>query len=168
MVISEPAYEFDLSGGALCLDFVNTVSDRLETPLDHVRTYADVLGFARQAGAMPDREIEELAAEATKDPEHARRVVELSTRVREAMFRIFRALAVDESPTDADLEALNTVLVQGLARARLVREGGAYRWSWAGDCSCPERPLWQIAHSAADLLASGRLDRVLRGELGIK
>jgi predicted RNA-binding Zn ribbon-like protein len=44
----------------------------------------------------------------------------------------------------------------------LVREGDAYRWSWAGDCSCLERPVWQIAHSAADLLASGQLDRVRR------
>ena len=41
-----------------------------------------------------------------------------------------------------------------------MREGDAYRWSWAGDCSCPERPLWQIAHAAADLLASDRLNRV--------
>ena len=160
MVISEPACEFDLSGGALCLDFVNTVSDRLEIPEDHLGTYADLLEFSRQAGAMPDREIEELAVEAKRDPQHAARVVEQSARLREVIFKIFRAIATGDSPTDEDLASLNSVLVEGLALARLVREEEAYRWSWAGDCSCPERPLWQIAHSAADLLASGRLDRV--------
>jgi predicted RNA-binding Zn ribbon-like protein len=158
--MSEAAFEFDLSGGSLCLDFVNTLSDRNGEPEEHLNAYADVLDFALQAGGMPADEVEELAVEAAPDPDHASRVTAAAIDAREVMFRIFHAIAENEVPDDADLEALNAVLVEGLAKARLVREGDAYRWSWTGECSCLERPLWQIAHSAADLLASGQLDRV--------
>jgi predicted RNA-binding Zn ribbon-like protein len=160
VVISEAAFEFDLSGGNLCLDFINTVSDRTGEPREHVETYGDLLEFARQAGAMPPAEVEELAAEATSDPAYATRVNAQALRTREVLYRIFRTIATENMPGDRDLAALNSILVDGLAKARLIREGDAYRWSWAGDCSCLERPLWQVAHSAADLLASGRLDRI--------
>ena len=160
MVISEIAFQFDLSGGNLCLDFVNTVSDRVQVPEEHLTTYVDLLAFTGQAGDMPSPEIEDLRVEAARDPAHSRQVFERAGFLREAMYRIFRAIAEGEVPEDSDLESLNAVLVEGLAKARLVRDGDAYRWSWAGDCSCLERPLWQIAHAAADLLASGQLDRV--------
>lgn len=154
------AFEFDLSGGALCLDFVNTLSDRTAEPDEHLRTYGDLLEFARQAGALSNTEVAELAAQAEADPDYGERTTARAVRTREALYRIFRAIADESVPRDEDLESFNSVLVEGLAQARLIREGNSYRWSWAGDCSCLERPLWQIAHSAADLLASGRLDRV--------
>lgn len=161
MVINSEAFRFDLSGGALCLDFVNTVSDRgLEDELDHIGSYADLLAFGRQSGALPDEEVEELAAQAAGNPDWGARATGEAVRVREALYRLFAAIAEEREPPEEDLETLNSALVEGLAYARLVRDGDAYRWSWAGDCSCLERPLWQIVHSAADLLASGRLDRV--------
>ena len=160
MVTTEAKFEFDLSGGSLCLDFINTVSDRAGQPEDHLHAYVDLLEFARQAGGMPAGEVEELATEAARDPAAAHCIAAAARVAREVMRRIFRAIADGGAPSDADLETLNSVLVEGLAKARLVREGVAYRWSWAGECSCLERPVWQIAHSAADLLASGPLDRV--------
>jgi predicted RNA-binding Zn ribbon-like protein len=160
MIVTKEGHRFDLSGGVLCLDFANTLEDRASQRDERIRTYSDVLEFARQTGALPEAEVEELAAEAGADSDHAERTTALAVRVREVVYRIFRDIASGETPADVDLEALNEVLVEGLAKARLVREDSAYRWSWAGDCSCLERPLWQIAYSAADLLASGPLDRV--------
>lgn len=160
MVRTDTTFEYDLSGGNLCLDFVNTVSDRTGEPVEHLGSYSDLLEFAHQAGAMPEREVSEMEREALRDSAHAEAVMQQVVDAREALYRIFRAVATDGVPEDSDLEALNAVLVQGLAKARLVREGEAYRWSWAGDCSCLERPLWQVAHSAADLLTSGRLNRI--------
>jgi predicted RNA-binding Zn ribbon-like protein len=160
MMVKQMPHEFDLSGGALCLDFANTLGDRTEEPTERIRTYGDVLEFASQAGALPASEVEELEAEAEADPGHAKRTTEMAVGTREVLYRIFGAIATGNAPRDADLEALNAVLVEGLAHARMVREGDAYRWSWTGDCTCLERPIWQIAHSAADLLASGRLDRI--------
>jgi predicted RNA-binding Zn ribbon-like protein len=135
VVISEAAFEFELSGGNLCLDFINTVSDRAGEPREHVETYGDLLEFARQAGAMPPAEVEELAAEATSDPAYATRVNAQALRTREVLYRIFRTIATENMPGDRDLAALNSILVDGLAKARLIREGDAY-------------------------LASGRLDRI--------
>jgi Putative stress-induced transcription regulator len=50
----QSVYQFDLSGGALCLDFANTVSHRHlpQRRAEHLDSYADLLAFA----TMPERE----------------------------------------------------------------------------------------------------------------
>jgi predicted RNA-binding Zn ribbon-like protein len=160
MVSSETRYEFDLSGGHPGLDLINTVSERTGDPVEHLLEYADLLAFARQSGGIPDEEIVELTAAAQAAPRQADRTLAQAVRLREALYRVFRSIAAGGIPDDADLDSINSVLCEGLARARLVRTEQAYRWSWAGDCSCLERPLWQIVHAAADLLTSPDLERV--------
>src|SRR5436309_939153 len=67
------AYTFDLSGGRLCLDLANTVSDRSsDRPVDHLRTYGDLIAWARQAGTVAPGVARALLAEAAARPEAAR------------------------------------------------------------------------------------------------
>ena len=50
---SETKEEFELSGGALCLDFANTLGDRPRSTNEHLRDYGDFLRFSRQTGSIP-------------------------------------------------------------------------------------------------------------------
>jgi len=54
--------EFELSGGALCLDFANTASRRKipERSTDHLRTYDALITFAEVAKILPPEQIGEL------------------------------------------------------------------------------------------------------------
>ena len=56
---SEEVYEFELTGGASCLDFANTLGDRPRCREEHLGSYEDLLSWARQAEVLSPDEAEE-------------------------------------------------------------------------------------------------------------
>ncbi len=152
---------FDLSGGALCLDFANTWSDRERPETEKLRDYRDLAGFARQAGLLGDGEATRLAGLARREPRAAAAALDRSRELREALYRIFSAVAAARPPAAADLERLNAALPAALAHLRLERRGGGFGWGWAEPDASAEAtaalasPLRPILRSAAELLTSG-------------
>lgn len=96
-------YTFDFLGGRLCLDFVNTVSGSRAGPTERLTAYRDLLLWARQAGALGDREARRLSRAAGRAPVEAARGLEGAVRFREALFRLFAAVASRRSPPRDDL-----------------------------------------------------------------
>lgn len=112
---------FDLSGGALCLDFANTLDDRPDPrPNEYLRAYADLLAFARQTGSLSETHLASLLAESARRPAEATAAHARALDLREAIFRLFQGLAVGDQIAEADLAALNRALSAALARARVV------------------------------------------------
>src|ERR687888_470126 len=52
--MQDQEYQFDLSGGLACLDFVNTISRTAPSEREHLGRYQDLVAFARQAGIVSD------------------------------------------------------------------------------------------------------------------
>ena len=156
-----PDHEIELSGGALALDFANTVGGTHVSPThDHLRSYGDIAQFAVLAGALTPSVAKRLAQRAERDPSRAEAVYELGIALRESIWAVFSALASGESPRDADLALIGDAAASGAARARLVYDRDGVGWSLPSDGDDLERPLWEFARSAADLLTSGDHDRV--------
>jgi predicted RNA-binding Zn ribbon-like protein len=88
------------------------------------------------------------------------RVLEEAVRFREALFRIFAAVASRRSPPRDDLALLNLVLCRALAHRRVERTEGGFAWGWAEAADALVRMLWPVARSAADLLVSPDVARV--------
>jgi predicted RNA-binding Zn ribbon-like protein len=149
---------FDLSGGALCLDFANTLDDRPSpVPNDSLAAYPDILEFTRQSGSLPEGHLAFLDTEALRSPEAAEAARARAIEVREAIYRLFAALA-DEQPVPAsDLSALNRALGEALAHACVVEDGRGFAWGWPDDPIDLAAPLWPVVRSAADLLTSPEL-----------
>src|SRR5512144_1766800 len=104
-------YVFDLSGGHLALDFVNTVGGmRGVRPREHLKAYADLVAFARQAGAVPERLASRIAAEARRRPEEAAAALAAAVALREALYRIFLERSEGRRSRSADLDAVNAAL----------------------------------------------------------
>jgi len=81
---------FDLSGGRLCLDFVNTVDNRpTERAQDLLETYADLALWSRQSGLLTSREERALVGRARRAPDNALKVLERARFLREALFAVF-------------------------------------------------------------------------------
>jgi len=154
MTSSGPAeHVFDLSGGAPCLDFANTVGGRgRETPVERLRGYADLVAWSRQAGLVDRRRAAALARLAAERPREAARALAAAVELREALFRVFASVATDRRPPAPDLEALNRWLPRALRRLRLARAGEGFAWRWVDDPDALEAPLWPVARSAAELL----------------
>jgi predicted RNA-binding Zn ribbon-like protein len=167
---------FDLSGGALCLDFANTLDDRPELhPREFLASYADLLAFTQAANSLPERHLATLQSEAARHSDDAQRALARARGVREAIYRLFLALAEERAAPADDLATLNEVLADALRQARIVPVdrsatgpgageadatgigqgvGQRFGWGWTSDPPHLEAPIWPVVRSAADLLTS--------------
>ena len=146
-----PDHDIELSGGALALDFANTVGGTHVLPThDHLRSYADIVRFTELADGLDGPTAKRLAQRAEQDPRRAAAVYELGIALREAIWGVFSAIASGEAPRDADLALIGDAAAAGRARERLVYDRSGVGWSLPADGDALERPLWEIASSAAE------------------
>jgi len=154
-----------LLGGELSLDFANTVDwHDSEHPHEWLTNYSDLVAWSRHAGILTDGQAAHLLRQAALRPRDAATVLERAIALREAIFRIFSAVATGLLPTTDDIATLNTALSEALSRLRIVPEGGTFSWEWAGREDALDQMLWPVARSAADLLTSSELNRVRKCE----
>ncbi len=151
-------YTFELDGGAVCLDFANT----LASSGDHLNDYADLVAFAAQSQLLTPEDADWLLAEAQRDRVSAEGVMVRAKRLRSAIYTIFAAIAAQERPREHDVQQLNVELAATLQHARILpaTSEGAYQWGWSGRNA--DAPLWGITRSAADLLVDTDQRRLVR------
>jgi predicted RNA-binding Zn ribbon-like protein len=150
-------------GGALCLDFTNTVDWRLRPPPQElITTYADLVGWSRNLGILKEAEADELLAAAARQPEAAAAALDRARTLREAIYRIFAAVAVNQAPPPDDLAILNEALGEALAHLQVLPTGSGFAWGWRADAEALDRMLWPVLRSAGELLTSDVLARVHR------
>ena len=158
------AGEFDLTSGALALDFVNTLSGRYDDePREGLRSYDELLSFARGVDCIDASETGALAQLALRFPDEAARALADATRMREVLFVIFSSVAAGHTPLQVDLNRIGPCLTRAAGQRRLHLQDGrvALGWEPIGDePAFLERPLWSIVQDAVDLLVHGELDRV--------
>jgi predicted RNA-binding Zn ribbon-like protein len=146
-------FTFDLLGGRLCLDFANTVSGkRLLAPVERLLEYADLVSWAEQVGTVDGATGRALLERARREPAEAARVHGEALVLREALYRLFVALA-DAAPLPADdLARLDRARARTLAHQHLVQgeAGPTLAWEPAGERL--SAPLWPVVLSAVELL----------------
>jgi predicted RNA-binding Zn ribbon-like protein len=175
------AFLFEVTGGELCLDLANTIDCRpTESPKERLGSYADLVSWGEQAGALCGAEARRLAAAARRRPAAAVAVLRRARILREALFAIFSAVSRSNVPPEADLEMLNDELGRAMAKARItVGQGNSsnrtrsvrsrpvrYRYGWGGTGGDLDRVLWPVARSATDLLTGDLLIRVRECDAG--
>jgi predicted RNA-binding Zn ribbon-like protein len=140
LVVTRSIDNIEFRGNDLALDFANTLEGAHDEPpdRDHLRTYADLVTWARRAGAVPRN-----VRPQTGDLVRAR-------ELRAAIHDVFAAAR----PPRAALRRLLGFHAEAVAQGTI--EDG--EWVWSG--RHPDRPLWPVAVAAVDLLRSDRLGRV--------
>jgi len=160
VTIRSEAYTFDLSGGRLCLDLANTVSDRgSAAPVDHLRTYGDLIAWAQQAGAVAPTVARALLEEAAARPEAARRALATAIEAREMLYRLFAAVAAGKRPRPADLAVLNDHVPAAFARAQVAIADGDFILKTDATEDDLASPLAPVIQSAIELLTSPDVTR---------
>lgn len=147
--------------GRLCLDFANTVVWHASNhPEEKLHNYSDLVSWAREVGVLTAREAQGLLREATRRPSDAATVLERAIVLREAVYRVFSAVASGRSPEGAYLGIVNEALSKALVRLQVVKAAHRFTWGWAGDVTALDRMVWPVARSAGDLLTSEELTRM--------
>ena len=157
----EKSFSFDLSGGLLCLDFANTVSDRSSgRENEHLRRFLDLVSFAKQVGLISEEQAWRLVSSANRHPKDAATVLEQAIALRESIYRLFSDVAGGRQARDEDLATLNRALSESLKRLRVQRQSRRFEWAWQDQSEALDQMLWPVARSAAELLTSEELSAV--------
>ena len=108
-------HHFKLAGGHPALDFINTVHDWIAPdPRDYLSGFADAIRFGETAGLLTRAEVSLLRSRAPRF--EMKRLRELRGRLK----RIFQMRLSGGAPSGADLEGLDTDLVESARATRLM------------------------------------------------
>lgn len=147
---------FDLIAGNVCLDFVNTLDDRHIKPKELLEQYSDLARFGEDTGLLDPSQADQLVKRASKSPDRAEVALRRAKELREAIHDVFWAL-INHRPVPAEaLAALNADARIAAEHLRLVPIDGGFQWRF-DDLDDFDSLRWQIARSAADLLASDHM-----------
>ena len=156
--------KFDLSGGMLCLDFANTVlkRNRPDRAKDELGNYSRLLGFAKQTKLLSLARADFLRKRALVLRPNVDRVLAKAVMLREAIYRVYSALAAGKPAAPKDVKVLDDFAVEAWRHRKLAPTSQhGYRWQWrTEEADSFEQILWPIALSAAELLTSDQLDAV--------
>jgi predicted RNA-binding Zn ribbon-like protein len=157
-----------------CLDFVNTVGGRVSSPdsatatrdfadhvtRDHIPDYDSLLRWSAFASLVTPSETDRLRDQARRSAPAAKRVLQRALRLREALYRIGKALVEDWPPPGADLRILDREVREARQRQRLVARRRRLEPEWILDRPRLDRMLWPVALSAAALFGSEDLGQL--------
>lgn len=141
---------FDWSGGHPALDFVNTLDERpLPAPIERLKTYADLLGFAELAELISPAQARHLGKRSAPD------VVRRARKLREECFDVLAARNRKTPVNAAALRAITAAIREAHAARTLVSLSGhaLARHDWASP-DTPLLPLHACALVIEDLLTS--------------
>lgn len=154
---------FELIGGRLCLDFINTTHCHgCDDPRDDLMNYLDLVLWSRQLEIVSPREAQDLLRQAKNRTTESARVLKQAKTLRDILFRMFSALASQRRPNKTDIVGFNQALSEAMSNSEIVLTKSSSTWSWNKDDSALDRLLWPVIRSAADLLVSDEIRRLRR------
>jgi predicted RNA-binding Zn ribbon-like protein len=155
--------QFEFVSGSVCLDFANTVGGKRGlVTREYLNTYADFVSWCRQADLLDESTAHTLLRSGARQPDKSAAALRRAIALREAIYRIFVALAVGEAPQISDLDHLNAELSAHHGRLRVTSNKKGFEWTWTSSDDAFDQSFGPIAHSAADLLTSPPLLEQLR------
>ncbi|HEV2593675.1 MAG TPA: CGNR zinc finger domain-containing protein [Sphingomicrobium sp.] len=152
----------ELLGGRLCLDFVNTIHHRFRpVSRDHLRDYGSWLRWCAHAGALSSDEADQLATLARSGPGLGERAFDRVLVFRTTAHRIVTEHMAVGGATEDLVTQLNELLILSAPLRHIAPASGSYwRWSWRDRPLNLDRPLYAVARSLADLLATAPRERL--------
>lgn len=145
----------------LCLGFSNTLGNRLTGhAVERLNSYRDLVAWEREQGMLSEPEAEQLAQEAVRRPVEAASTLARALVLREAIYRIFSAVAGERSPHATDMMTLNVALASALAVLHIVATEHGFAWAWSRRGERLDGVLWPVILSTVNLLTSKALRAV--------
>ena len=147
--------------GALCLDFANTLSGRMdEAPVERIETHADLIAWAETGRVLAEGRAEILRAGGAGRRAEGSTILARAFALRAAIHCAFAAMARGRPPVQGAIDRLNPFVLEAARHRRLEPAGGGAAWRWHGPAETLDQVLWPIALSAADLLTASSPFRI--------
>lgn len=149
-----------LIAGSVCLDFANTLNGHgRATGHEYLHDFRDVALWSKHAGLVTPQEASLIVARIDQRPNAHRGLFRRTIRLREAIFRIFHAVAMGSEPPPEDLGLLNNAWRRGQQHACIVPSAGGFAVGWDDQPVLEQIPR-SLAACAVDLLTSADVRRI--------
>ena len=147
----------------LCLAFANTLSWRgSPAPSESLGGIDDLLGWLASTAKIPRQTIEAVGKRLRRQSSEAATLFSEAIELREAIYRMFSALAASEPVGEKELALLNRALAEAPECETLARADNGYAWAVNRiDMTAPGL-LAPVLWSAADLVTHAEHRRVRR------
>jgi predicted RNA-binding Zn ribbon-like protein len=140
----------------LCLGYANTRFWRgRPAPTETIGGFADLMSWAAGALGFDPEALRRTADRARRHPAEAEKLLAEAIVLREAIYRIFAALAGGEDVAETDLDALDRALAAAPARRAIARAERGFAWRVDGVPNSATALLAPVLWSAADLMLKG-------------
>jgi predicted RNA-binding Zn ribbon-like protein len=150
-----------LNGSILCLDFVNTIHDRINEPeRDYWVTHVHLLQWALKAGSIRSADCEVLLKHFESRPARSAKLLKEAIKLRELLYSIFHPLSSGKKIAGRDLQAFNVILSKCLSHLRLKAHDKDFSQSWQLMPGESMIIIVPVIYSAYELLLSDRLNRI--------
>ncbi|HWY23094.1 MAG TPA: ABATE domain-containing protein [Candidatus Acidoferrum sp.] len=153
--------KFELIGGNICLDFINTLDDRpSDKPKELLTNYYELARFGEDTGILTPEQLDSFYERVHLAPDGAEDAVRRARNLREALHDILSAVMNKQNAPQMALDRLNANLHDAALHSRLVQREGRLEWRFDEMTSSFNAMLWPIARAGADLLTSPDVARV--------
>jgi predicted RNA-binding Zn ribbon-like protein len=157
MVTIQGVKNFEFIGGALCLDFVNTIHlYGAEDPGEELCGPEDLTAWAARAGILTPGELLRLQKQWERHPDQGKATIKEARSLRANLRSLFQRTIHNGSATPSDVDLLNGLLQKFPAAAKLEGASGEWQMQWRSSSDGTRRILFEVLKSAAELV-SGRL-----------
>src|SRR6185437_4388102 len=147
----------------LCLGYVNTMMWRGNDPAtETLHEFGELLAWLEKSAGVAGAALQPLRAWAREHPKKAAGLFAESIALREALFRIFSAIAAGEPVREADFTALREAEADAPARRHIARADGGYAWRLEALRPAVPELLVPVLWSAGDLMLKAGDRRVRR------
>lgn len=154
---------FELTGGNLALDFVNTIDSR---PTDHpnelLPTHNELFSWARQSKIRSRLEELNLLKKADRHPADAEAARKSAVALRELLFQILSGVIDGKKISEDALAKWNKYVQRSNDSYQLVRSKDGFSWECNSDPLEFDAILWPIVHSAVELLTGPNIEKLRR------
>ncbi len=149
-----------LIAGSVCLDFANTLNGHGRAAgHEYLRDFRDVALWSKHAGLVTPHQASLILARIDPRPNTQRVLFRRTIRLRELIFRIFRAMATGSAPRPEDVGLLNAAWREAQQHACIVPSAGGFAVGWDDDPLLEQIPR-SLAACAVGLLTSADASRI--------
>ena len=146
---------FEFTGGNLCLDFTNTVNNRLGGQREDLFTdYGRLLQWGEESDAISGKAREHLQQIAAEAPGNAVSTVRRAVQLREAIYDIFTAVVHRRAVPATALALLNKAAQHAAQQGEIAHANRRFLWQWTSSDANLDAMLWPVVRAASDLLTS--------------
>ncbi len=149
----------EIVGGALCLDFVNTINSRQRPEHDYLTVYSELANWGGKIRVLSAGQNSRLQKQARRDVKMAENALEKAREFRELLYRLFSNLARQSEPDKKDMASFSKFYGEAISCCQLVKTENYFSPRWEVDQTY-DAMLWPIAYSAAQILLSKELMQV--------